>query len=147
MNTIQTLYDRLKTSGAFLPEGATDTLIEVVNEDLTAENYPPIPPDYSHFLTRANGAQSAAFILLGTEPMPLAGDQEEPDIFEATAAAFDNGFIDNGVVLGRAPGNLLLVFQPDRKKYVLIDAASTDILYEFPDISAFVQEWLDRKKL
>lgn len=138
-------YERLKAAGAFLPAGASALAIAVVGDDLETAGRRRLPADYEAFLSLADGAQSAAFLLYGTKPQALAGGQTEPDIFEATRRLAERVDIGAGVVLGRASGNLTVIFS-DAGSYVVLDMTG-EALFEFGSFAAFVSDWLDRKKL
>lgn len=135
-------FEHIKESGAYLEPAATPIRVENASDDLEARGYARIPEDYGRLLQFANGTQSRAFILLGTEPQELAGGDEEPAILEATEQALKDEYISSGLVLGRVSTDLLLVYSPDSHHYLLIDKTTGDIFQEFKTISDFIADKL-----
>lgn len=122
---------------------ATQDRIAVTSEDLASDGYADIPADYAQFLMLANGVQSTAFVLFGTEPMGMT----EPDIYEATEDALEGGDSEQGLVVGHAQGDLGIAYAADEQKYQIIDKSCGDVLFEYASLADFIIDWLDRKKM
>lgn len=129
--------------------GASEARIMLLNEDLKSASLPKIPDDYQHFLRQANGAQSPAFILYGTDPQSLAGGRSVEDIVEASQKV--SGFLapelDKSIVVGEVAGGLKLIFNDAQSHYALVDVAAGDVLYEYENLRGFITDWLERHGL
>lgn len=136
--------ERLKTAGAALMPPAAAARVDVASEELVGRGFPAIPADYRTFLEHANGAQCAAFILLGTEPQPMAGGHQTEDIYEATSRHCELRDEMDVLALGRASGGVTLVYRSAEDRYALIDESSDDMLRSWGTIEEFMADRLNQ---
>jgi hypothetical protein len=145
---LERLIQRLKDSGAWLAAGVAEMAIEVHNEDLEHAGFIRVPTDYAAVLRKANGLQSRAFLLWGTEPTPMAGGAWTSDILDATRKAARSEDGDHHfVVLGRVPPDLQLLYLESNGKYLLREDGSGETLDEFDSFLDFAHTWLEKRKL
>jgi len=119
--------------------------IEIVNKELEGGGFGQIPPDYQYFLLAANGAQTPAFVLLGTDPQTMAGGAQADGIYQATKEFLEERDEEGNVVLGWTSGGVTLVHDGDAEQYQLLDDSCNDVLYRFSTIEEFVSEVLKLK--
>lgn len=151
METIETaagLDAELAKYGAMEPP-APPAWIRVTNDELAMEGLPTIPEDYRKFLLQSNGAQNGGFMLLGTEPMEMAGGHLADPIYEATVQLAELGIpgSEKWLVLGRCTAGTKLIFDSGQQKYGVADPSGGDILFSYDSIAEFAVDWLKRSRL
>ncbi len=139
LTATQQAIEAAKAIRGYLLPPAGKAQIESANAVLVGHGLPKIPQDFSEYLELCNGFQGANFLLLGTNPMALAGDYVEPSVFAATQQAIRDEFIDRmSLVLGRSYSGILVTYHSQKKQYVLLDDHSDQEFDIVPDLIAFV---------
>ena len=141
---IRAAVSRLAALGSFMLPGATDDEIEDCNALLEACGGKPLPEDYVPLLRQANGLQCPVFTLYPTGPATLA----DSNIGMATMKEIEDGYVPPCHVLGRlTTGGMPLVRDIASSRYHVLDGGPYEVLYEYDSIAAFINGWLDKKKL
>jgi hypothetical protein len=139
LTATQQAIEAAKAIRGYLMPPAGKAQIQSANTVLAGHGLPKIPQDFSEYLELCNGFQGANFLLLGTNPMPLAGDYVEPSIFGATQQAIRDEFIDRmSLVLGRSYSGIVVTYHSQKNAYVLLDDQSGQEFEVLPDLLAFV---------
>jgi hypothetical protein len=135
----------LRSLNSALMPAAGRARVEIANKELEGSGFGQIPPDYHHFLLACNGAQSPAFVLLGTDPQPMTGGAQADGIHQATERFLEDRGEEGKVVLGWTSGGVTLVYDGAAEQYQLMDDSSNDLLYRFTTVEEFVKKMLKLK--
>ncbi len=120
------------------------TTVQLFNLKLARAGYGCLPADFGYFLTLACGLQGPYCTLLGLSGMKTAGGGTEPGICEASDRFNAHAGADvKTLVLGRASGNVLLVFS--KGKYHLLDVQTQDMLRSYDSVAAFIDDMITMK--
>lgn len=126
---------------SFVQPPADAATVALVSRTLVKAGYAALPEDFTMFLTMACGVQGPYCTLLSPGGMEMAGGGVQPGIQQASEA-FSTGTAaeDKLLVLGRASGDVLLVFASGR--YRLLDAQSHDVLRTYDSVAAFITDMI-----
>ncbi len=97
-------------------------------EELGAELEGGLPAELRDFLSAANGVAAPYAVLYGTEPMESADPEDPwPDLYEAND---DEDMDFEGIVVGEANGEPIMLVPKEAQPWRLVDAVSGDALIE-----------------
>lgn len=137
-NRTPDLINELKRTGSFLMPAVKISEIRLASLDLQISGNCGIPVNYARLLEKANGIQGPGFTLYGIQSQSLAGGQREPDLFMATNDAVEKGIISEGLMIGNAQGNTVIVYSEESMEYHVLDRVTEDVLYRYKKIEDFI---------